>query len=154
MVDFAHILGEVERRSNEAGNFASHEDVRLAPLLEVTQFDNSVSPELTGARSRLANKFYASSEPMDSGRCHTKAVGQKKFKLTASELHQLMVRLNDRALSLEDLRALRRELAWRFHPDRLALEDSGEACGVMAQLNARIDGLIEGKKSSRLAKKP
>lgn len=154
MVDFAHILGEVERLSDKTANFTGHEDVRPGPFLEFTQFDNSVSRDPTAARSRLANESYASSKPGETDRFHAKAIGQKKFKLTALELHQQMARLNDPALSLQDLRALRREFAWRFHPDRLTLEESGEACGVLAQLNARIDGLIEGKKSSRLARKP
>lgn len=151
MVEFAHILGEVERRlspdaADSAADFAPHDDAYLA-LLEINNLDSAATCEPTGARSRLANALYASSESVEPSPCHEEKVAQRKFKLSASELRRLILRLNNPALSLQDLRTLRREFAWRFHPDRLALEDRGEADSAMAQLNSRIDELIQGKAS-------
>lgn len=144
MVEFAHILGEVERLSEGAADFAPHDEAYLA-LLEINKLDSVAVSEPTGARSRLANELYASSESVEPAPCHKATLAQRKLELTASELRRLIQRLNNPALSLQDLRALRREFAWRFHPDRLALEDRAEADSAMAQLNSRIDELIQEK---------
>lgn len=152
MVEFAHILGEVERLSEGAAELASHDEAYLR-VLEINRLDSAFTREPpTGARSRLANERYASSESDDTFRRHKPADTREKFELTPSALSQLILQLNNPALSLLDLRALRREFAWRFHPDRLMLADRRKADDAMAQLNARIDDLIQEKKSSGRSK--
>ncbi|WP_330083936.1 hypothetical protein [Methylocystis iwaonis] len=148
MVEFAHILGEVERLSEGAAELASHDEAYLR-LLEIERFDCARTREPpAGARSRRANELYAASESDGSARDDKPAVTRGKFELTPSELRRLILQLNNPALSLLELHALRRELAWRFHPDRLTLADRPKADDAMAQLNARIDALIQEKKSS------
>lgn len=141
MVKFADILGDVEvvsetlswRPACDAFNFA---------ILKASELENFSSPGLTGARARLANDVYTLSKAeADRDRARTIAPGE------AIDFRKLTARLNGRRLTRQELGALRRELAWLFHPDRSA--DWVEANCTMAKLNARIDELIERTNRSR-----
>lgn len=145
MVKFADILGDVEFVSEPLSWRVAHDAFNFA-IIKPSELENFPSTELAGARARLANDVYTLSKAeADQDRAGTSAPGQ------AIDFRKLIARLDGRGLTRQELGALRRELAWLFHPDRSA--DKVEANHTMAELNARIDGLVERMKRSRSDRK-
>ncbi|HEY8163052.1 MAG TPA: hypothetical protein VIF34_12420 [Methylocystis sp.] len=136
MVEFKDVLGNVESVS-EALSWGAKRDALGLSISNPSALEDAASSELTGARARVANDLYTLSKAeADQRSARTITQGE-----AAAEIGELVARLSDRGLCRQELGALRRKVAWRLHPDRAA--GRVEATGAMAELNARIDELIE-----------
>jgi hypothetical protein len=138
MVEFGHILGDIELNCESAANQAKPDSVR-ASLSNLPLPENFTQSSLTGARARLANDLYASSLG-GAAKSGARTGPKSNIQSAVLDFRQFLARLNDPSLSKKKLRALRREVAWRLHPDRSS--DARESSRAMAELNARIDKLI------------
>jgi hypothetical protein len=137
MNDFATILTRLEEatRTADRGDGAT-----LASLLGAFARGGSPASAAADDRRSFAARVYgaasaAAPEPAtrSSGEEHTQRLPDREEFFSA--LHRAEG-------SLEDLRALRRRVAWLCHPDRREKAGARQAERLMAEFNAQIDSAI------------
>jgi hypothetical protein len=143
MVEFAKILGEVEFAAEEAVSSAKHGMFSIFPDLGQRRAMEHMNS--TDARARLVNDLYDTQSMSPDAEGGESASSENPGISIEQDARRARARLQKSSLSLQELRALRRDFAWRLHPDRTPSADRAAAAGAMAELNARIDALIEKK---------
>jgi hypothetical protein len=144
MVEFAHILVHVEGDSQAFRERAMRPGVDV-PLSTIERSETAAPPYLAGARARLANDIYSRSRPPSPDLCGVEPDSSHRARAMDKHYASLRARLKDPRLSLQELSALRREFAWRLHPDRHVIDAKPDE--NLADLNALIDSLIESRRS-------
>jgi hypothetical protein len=127
MVAFVEVLDEVGERRAEAGRSFAPFKIELVetypPQIETTRLGTA---QAVSAYRHVQGEQPASSPPRQKG--------ENFSTLVAEAFH-----------STQRLKKLRRQLAWRLHPDRAAERDSQP----LAEINAAIDAALARCPSAR-----
>lgn len=141
MTDFATILAQLEELSPPVERTRVFRPASLASALDETAA--AARPDDTG-QSRAG--FIASAYGMLSSESRNKTkTAPSKSAARAPRLPDREALLRQLRLaegSLDDLRSLRRKLAWLCHPDRQDHANGRQSETLMAEFNARIDAAI------------
>lgn len=138
MLEFASVLGSVESDFRTWSDSEWRNAVAF-PFLRRSSAETAAPAE--EARIRMARNYYRADE---SSAPHTEEPGELRDRARERirAVEAVLAQLEHPGLTTAKLKALRREFAWRFHPDRVSASSRDDACQLMAQLNARIDALI------------
>ncbi|MGJ0508744.1 MAG: hypothetical protein ACR652_16780 [Methylocystis sp.] len=122
MSAFVKVLDEVQVRAREAGRSAKPFTIGLAQA-----YDHPAEDSVTTAHAVAAYRLF-----QREARAEQPPPPQKPTPAPVSSL------VAGAMQSPQRLKALRRQLAWRLHPDRDPDRDSG----AMAEVNAAIDAAL------------
>ncbi len=145
MTAFTQILDEIEASTVDEADFTSFSS-RLYRAFEVRP------PESDGRRApgqSEARKMYAAAFSPPKPR-NLEPNGRPATVAAAPNLATLLDELRDARRSLPKLKALRRDIARRCHPDLRRMDP--RATGLLAEMNARIDVAIKECLGSAAAK--
>jgi len=145
-MDFEDVLGDLADEMSTAGR----PDRAGAAYFALDALDGLLrrEPRAGGARARLANDTYG--EPLAEPASESAAMRPIAEPAAAVEAN-LVARLERKDVSLQELKALRREAALRWHPDRQGVAASAAATRALADFNARIDAQIAQRLRTRPA---
>lgn len=128
MVEFTDVLLAVEERAVADRSAASWRRFD-ASSVSSSPFDPAPTPNASVLAAYLAAREAETPEPVESELTTTEICARITRDLAASRG------------SPRRLRALRREIAWLFHPDRCA-SNASAATSLLARFNAEIDAAI------------
>jgi hypothetical protein len=138
MIEFAHILAEIESLIDKPRDSGRISGVSFAPR-DLDRFHRGGDRGFEAVDNRLgrAAQAYDGSDVRDQ----TPRTNSSRRRVN-SEVRDMLAALGDASLSMSDLRSLRRRLAWMRHPDRPGLATDQIMSPTMSEINAWIDAAI------------
>jgi hypothetical protein len=138
MTDFATILAQLEEEASASTDRASPFDLSSF----TSACERSRPASLDDEANDRATHAFAAYGALTDGSGTEKRAAPRRPRPALPDREVFFTDLRDAEGSVDELRALRRRLAWICHPDRQEKTSARRAECLMSEFNAQIDAAI------------